>query len=67
MPRRTKCRLDKYYYNAIEADKAYRRDLVDYREGVNLTTKERDALGEILAPLLKQGSLFTSFFQLTRR
>ena len=50
-----KCRLDKYYYNAIEADKAYRRDLVDYREGVNLTTKERDAIGEILAPLLKQG------------
>ena len=50
-----KCRLDRYYYNAAEAEKEYRRDLVDYREGVNLTTKERDSIGEALAPLLKQG------------
>ena len=50
-----KCRLDKYYYNAESANKTYRHDLSDYREGVNLTTKERDAIGEIIAPLLKQG------------
>jgi len=50
-----KCIYDKYIYDAVDADKEYRRDLVDYREGVDLTTKERDALGEIIAPLLKQG------------
>lgn len=50
-----KCRIDKYFYNAINADKKYRQDLVDFREGINLTTKERDAIGEIIAPLLNQG------------
>jgi len=49
------CHLDRYYYSAIAADEEYQRDLVDYREGINLTTKERDALGDIIAPLLKQG------------
>ena len=50
-----KCILDKYLYDAEVAHDEYRRDLVDYREGINLTTKERDALGEIIAPLLKKG------------
>jgi IS30 family transposase len=50
-----KCRIDKYFYNAVNADKKYRQDLVDFREGVNLTTKERDEIGEIIAPLLNQG------------
>ena len=50
-----KCRIDKYFYNAVNADKQYRQDLVDFREGVNLTTKERDAIGKIIAPLLNQG------------
>jgi IS30 family transposase len=54
-PDSSKCRLDKYYYDAVEADKEYRRDLVDYREGLNLTTKERDTIGRVLAPLLKNG------------
>lgn len=51
----SKCHLDKYFYSAITADEQYRRDLVDYREGINLTTKERDALAAIISPLLKQG------------
>jgi len=50
-----KCRIDKYFYNAVNADKKYREDLVDFREGVNLTTKERDEIGEIISPLLNQG------------
>ena len=50
-----KCSLDKYIYTAEHAHEEYRRDLVDYREGINLTTKERDALALILAPLLNQG------------
>jgi hypothetical protein len=47
--------LDKFFYDARSAHAEYRRDLVDYREGINLTTKERDALGAILAPLLNNG------------
>jgi IS30 family transposase len=49
------CHLDKYLYDAADAHEEYRRDLVDFREGINLTTKERDGIGEIVAPLLKQG------------
>jgi IS30 family transposase len=51
----SKCILDKFFYNAELAHAEYRRDLVDFREGINLTTKERDALGAIIAPLLKNG------------
>jgi IS30 family transposase len=54
-PNTSKCNLDKYIYDANTADKEYRRDLVDFREGINLTTKERDSIASIIAPLLKQG------------
>ena len=50
-----KCKLDRYFYHATQAHEEYKRDLADYREGVNLTTKERDAIGTVIAPLLKQG------------
>lgn len=51
----SKCHMDKYLYDAVSADQEYRLDLVDYREGINLTTKERDAVAHTIAPLLKQG------------
>jgi len=51
----SKCHLDKYFYHASQAFDEYRRDLVDYREGIDLTTKERDVIASIIAPLLKQG------------
>ena len=51
----SRCYLDKYIYDASDADAEYRRDLVDYREGINLTTGERDKTALIIAPLLKQG------------
>jgi IS30 family transposase len=50
-----KCNMDRYFYYAVAADEEYRRDLVDFREGINLTTKERDAIGETISPLLKNG------------
>jgi len=50
-----KCHFDKYFYNAVQAHEEYSRDLVDFREGINLTTKERDGIAAIIAPLLKQG------------
>lgn len=51
----SRCYLDKYYYDALKADKEYHEELVDCREGINLTTEERDAIGQVIAPLLKQG------------
>jgi len=51
----SKCRYDKYFYKADIAEEEYRRDLVDYRSGINLTTKERDFIASVVAPLLKKG------------
>lgn len=49
------CHLDKYFYYATHADDEYRNDLVDFREGINMTTLQVKQLAEILKPLLDQG------------
>lgn len=54
-PDMAKCHLDKYFYKAKDADEEYRKDLVDFREGINLTTSERKELASILKPLLDKG------------
>ena len=50
-----KCHLDKYFYSAIKADEEYHLDLIDFREGINITTMERTEIANIIVPLLKQG------------
>lgn len=54
-PNIPRCHLDKYFYYATKADEQYRIDLVDFRQGINLTTIERKELASILKPLLDQG------------
>lgn len=53
--KRSRCHLDKYLYDAAQADKAYRFELSDCRQGINLTTREWDKIAEAIAPLLKNG------------
>jgi len=50
-----KCKLDRYLYTATQAHEEYQRNLADCREGINLTEKERDRIGKIIAPLLNKG------------
>lgn len=50
-----KCRFDKYWYDAGTAEKEYRQELVDARQGVNLTTSEAKAIADAVGPLLNQG------------
>ena len=50
-----KCRFDKYWYDANTAEKEYRQELVDARQGVNLTTSEAKAIADVVGPLLNQG------------
>ncbi|MDF9867852.1 IS30 family transposase [Bacilli bacterium PM5-3] len=50
-----KCRLDKYFYYATDAQKEYKHDLSDFRSGFDLTTNQRKELASILKPLLDQG------------
>ena len=54
-PNIAKCHLDKYFYYATNANDEYKTDLVDYREGINMTTLEVKQLAGILKPLLDQG------------
>ena len=49
------CRMDKYYYDAVAADKAYRKELAECREGINLEPDERERIGGLIAPLLAHG------------
>lgn len=49
------CHFNKYVYSASDADHDYKEILVNSREGVNLTTSEAKALGEIIAPLIRKG------------
>lgn len=54
-PKMAACHLDKYFYYATKANEEYKKDLVDYRDGINMTTLEVKELAEILKPLLDQG------------
>ena len=53
--KRTKCPMDKYFYHAVRAHYRYQELLVSCREGINLDETERNFIGEIISPLLKQG------------
>lgn len=51
----SRCRFDKYQYCPEDAHLDYRTTLVDSRQGVNLTSLEAKAMGDIIKPLLRQG------------
>lgn len=49
------CRFTKYRYSASDAQHEYRTDLVEMRQGVNLTSDEAYKMAGIIGPLLKKG------------
>lgn len=49
------CRLDKYYYRAIRAQKEYKTILVEARAGINATEEELAIIDSIVSPLIQQG------------
>lgn len=51
----SKCRLDKYFYNANDAHEQYRLGLISSREGINLTADKREEIANIIVPLINQG------------
>ena len=54
-PKISRCRFDKYFYNAAKAHEEYLYTLKDSREGVNLTTPQMIVMAETIGPLLKRG------------
>lgn len=54
-PNWPRCRFDRYQYSPEDAHRDYRAALIDSRQGVNLTSREAEAMAVIIKPLLKQG------------
>lgn len=54
-PDMQKCHLDKYFYNANFAHEQYRYELVNSREGINITVSQRDDIANIIVPLINKG------------
>lgn len=54
-PKRCHCRLDKYYYRAIPAQREYRTVLVESRAGINISEDDLAVLDATVSPLVKNG------------
>ena len=54
-PKFQHCRFDKFTYSADIANKEYMADLIESREGINMTYSELKALADIIVPLIKKG------------
>jgi IS30 family transposase len=53
--KKSNCRVDKYYYKAITANRRYKSLLVSSREGINITESQLQLLDETITPLVLQG------------
>lgn len=49
------CRLDKYYYRAMTAQRDYRTLLVESRKGINISEDDLALLDETVSPLIRKG------------
>ena len=54
-PKRCGCRLDKYYYRAVPAQREYRTVLVESRAGINASPEELPMLDATVSPLVENG------------
>lgn len=54
-PKRCHCRLDKYYYRAIPAQREYKTVLVESRAGINISEDDLAVLDATVSPLVKNG------------
>ena len=53
--KKTRCRLDKYYYRATTANREYRTILSEARTGINISEDDLKVMDELVAPLILQG------------
>lgn len=53
--KKSNCRVDKYYYKSITANRRYKSLLVSSREGINITENQLQLLDETITPLVLKG------------
>ena len=51
----SRCRFEKYWYEAATAQKEYKTTLVESRSGENLTLEEAKTIADVVGPALKRG------------
>lgn len=56
------CRYDKFFYRAKDANASYEQTKHECRQGINLTSEERAALDELVAPLILNGQTMDHIF-----
>lgn len=49
------CKLDKFFYRAVRAEKDYRFHLSDSRKGINMDENDLFNLAHLICPLIRQG------------
>lgn len=53
--KKSQCRMDKYYYKAVSANRQYKTILVESRNGINISEEELIRLDETISPLILKG------------
>ncbi len=61
-PKSRSCLFDKYLYNADYANREYREELKESRQGIDLTKDELIALDELISPLILKGQPISHIF-----
>ena len=61
-PKKPRCPLSKYVYDAKEAQKAYSQTLSESRQGPSVTGAELEQLNEVLTERLKKGQSVNSIY-----
>lgn len=54
-PRKSPCRLEKFYYRSLASFNSYKTNLSESRQGISLSEEELSNLDNIVSPLIKQG------------
>ena len=53
--KKAQCRMDKYFYKAVTANRRYRSILAESRNGINITENDLIRLDETISPLILNG------------
>jgi len=53
--KKAQCRMDKYFYKAVTANRQYKTTLSSAREGINMSQEQLQSLDEMITPLIHQG------------
>lgn len=53
--KKAQCRMDKYFYKAVTANRQYKTILSSAREGINMSQEQLQSLDEMITPLIHQG------------